>query len=123
MGKNSFSKSGGVVRLFKAFKYSMHGFANALKNEAAFRQDCMLVAAALISLIFFDVSQTGFCLVLGASALLLITELLNSAVEETVNICAPEFHPLAKRAKDMGSAAVFCALVNLVAIWAIVTLL
>lgn len=111
------------MRLFKAFKYSMHGFANALKNEAAFRQDCMLAAAALVSLPFFDVSKTGACLVLGAAALLLITELLNSAVEETANICAPEFHPLAKRAKDMGSAAVFCALVNLIAIWTIATLL
>ena len=104
-------------RIYRAFFYSMSGFKTALKKEAAFRQDCMLIAAIFISTVFFKISYIEVIILIISSAILLITELLNSAVEWNVDLATKEIHPLAKGAKDMGSAAVFVALANLIVVY------
>ncbi len=115
------SKSG-LVRVWRAFFYSMAGLSAALKHEHAFRQEVML-ALVLIPLAFFlPASSIGKALMIGAVLLVLIVELLNSAVEAVVDRVSIENHPLAKRAKDIGSAAVFIALVNVAVVWGLVLL-
>ena len=112
----------GLRRVWNALFYSMAGLAAAFKHEAAFRQE-VLLAAILIPLAFFlSASSVGRALMLGSVLLLLIVELLNSALEATVDRISVEDHPLAKRAKDIGSAAVFVALLNVVLVWALVLL-
>jgi diacylglycerol kinase (ATP) len=115
------SKSG-LVRVWRAFFYSMAGLSAALKHEHAFRQEVMF-ALVLIPLTFFlPASSIGKALMIGAVLLVLIVELLNSAVEAVVDRVSIENHPLAKRAKDIGSAAVFIALVNVAVVWGLVLL-
>ena len=110
----------GLVRLWNAFHYSRAGFAAAYRNEDAFRQE-VLLAAILIPLAFFvPTSGLGRALLVGSVLVVLIVELLNSAIEATVDRISIEHHLLAKRAKDIGSAAVLLALVNLAAIWTLV---
>ncbi|MBR4596925.1 MAG: diacylglycerol kinase [Opitutales bacterium] len=110
-------KNTGIKRLFKAFFYSYDGIKSALKNEAAFRQECCLAIFLFAALFFLDAPLAEKLLMAGSVFLLLIVELLNSAVEECVNLCTQEIHPLAKRAKDMGSAAVLFAIANLIVVW------
>jgi diacylglycerol kinase (ATP) len=113
------SKSG-LARIWRAFFYSMAGLSAALKHEHAFRQELML-AVVLIPLTFFlPASGMGRALMIAAVLLVLIVELLNSAVEAVVDRVSTENHPLAKRAKDIGSAAVFIALVNVAVVWGLV---
>ena len=110
----------GLRRVWNAVFYSMAGLAAAFKHEAAFRQE-VLLAAILIPLAFIlPASNLGRALMLGSVLLVLIVELLNSALEATVDRISFEEHPLAKRAKDIGSAAVFVALLNVVLVWALV---
>ncbi|MBO7521254.1 MAG: diacylglycerol kinase [Opitutales bacterium] len=113
-------KNTGIRRLFKACLYSYDGIKSALKNEAAFRQEICLAAVLFAALFFLDATCVEKILMSGSVFLLLIVELLNSAVEECVNLCTQKIHPLAKRAKDMGSAAVLFAIANLIAVWGIV---
>ena len=112
----------GLRRVFNAFFYSMSGIAAAFKHEDAFRQEVVL-AVILIPLAFFvPVSNIGRALMVGSVLLVLIVELLNSALEATVDRVSIEHHPLAKRAKDIGSAAVFVALLNAAMVWGLVLL-
>jgi len=112
----------GLRRVWNAVFYSMAGLAAAFKHEAAFRQEVVL-AGILIPLVFFlPVSGMGRALMVGSVLLVLIVELLNSALEATVDRVSIENHPLAKRAKDIGSAAVFVALLNAVVVWSLVLL-
>ncbi len=113
-------KNKGVIRILKAFTYSWDGIKNALKNEAAFRQELVLSAVLIPFALFLDAEISEKLLLIGSVLLLLIVELLNSAVEECVNLCTDKIHPLAKRAKDMGSAAVLFAVINLIAVWSAV---
>jgi len=115
------SKSG-LARIYRAFFYSMAGLAAALKHEHAFRQEVML-ALVLIPLTFLlPATSIGRALMIGSVLLVLIVELLNSAVEAVVDRVSTEDHPLAKRAKDIGSAAVFIALANVAVVWGLVLL-
>lgn len=118
--ESPFKGKTGLIRLWNAFRYSRAGFAAAYRNEDAFRQE-VLLAAVLIPLAFFvSSSGLGRALLIGSVLVVLIVELLNSAIEATVDRISIEHHLLAKRAKDIGSAAVLLALVNLAAIWALV---
>jgi len=110
----------GFRRLLNAFKYSCAGIREAYRNEDAFRQE-VLVAAVLLPLAFWlEVQAIGRALMIGSVLLLLIVELLNSAIEATVDRISLDDHRLAKRAKDIGSAAVFTAIVNLIIVWLLV---
>jgi diacylglycerol kinase (ATP) len=112
----------GLRRLLNAFGYSLDGLKAAYKNEDAFRQE-VLLAAVLIPLTFvLEHSTMGRAMMLGSVFLVIIVELLNSAVEATVDRISLENHLLAKRAKDIGSAAVLLSLVNLAAVWGLVLL-
>ncbi|ADL56784.1 diacylglycerol kinase [Gallionella capsiferriformans] len=112
----------GLRRLLNAFGYSLAGFRAAYKHEDAFRQEALL-AAILIPLAFWlPVSMTGRALMIGSVLLVIIVELLNSAIEATVDRISLDSHDLAKRAKDIGSAAVLVSLVNATVIWVLVLL-
>jgi diacylglycerol kinase (ATP) len=110
----------GLSRIVRAFGWSIAGFRSALRYEEAFRQEvflcCILVPAGLW------LGETGLEKAMLTSSVLLvpIVELLNSAVESTVDRISSEQHPLSGRAKDLGSAAVFLSLVNVFAVWVLV---
>jgi diacylglycerol kinase (ATP) len=107
----------GLRRLINAAGYSLEGFKAAFKHEDAFRQEVFL-AIVLIPLAFYLGKSPIECALMVASVLLvLIVELLNSAIEAAVDHTSTEQHALAKQAKDIGSAAVFCALVILATTW------
>lgn len=108
----------GLTRLINALGYSRDGLASAWKNEAAFREEVMLAAVAVPLAFWLGQTAVERALMLGSILLVLIVEILNSAVEAVVDKASPEKHELAKRAKDMGSAAVLLSLVNAAAIWA-----
>lgn len=110
----------GLKRLWNAFGYSLAGFRAAYKHEDAFRQE-VLLAAILIPLTFWlPVSYIGKILMIGSVLLVIIVELLNSAIEATVDRISIENHDLAKRAKDIGSSAVMLSLINVIIVWSLV---
>ena len=110
----------GLARIWRAFGYSAEGLAAALKNEDAFRQE--LILAAMLSPIAWFCHVPGYAkaVMIASVMLVLIVELLNSAVEAAVDRISLENHQLAKRAKDLGSAAVFLSLLNVAVIWFVV---
>jgi diacylglycerol kinase (ATP) len=112
----------GLARLINATRYSLAGLAEATRNEDAFRQELLLAAVLVPVGLWFGPSGTGKALLVGSVMLVLIVELLNSAVEATVDRISLEDHRLAKRAKDIGSAAVMVALANAAAVWLLVLL-
>ena len=112
----------GLVRLWNAFGYTRDGLGAAWRNEAAFREEVLLAAVAVPLALFLGRTGVDRALMVGSILLVLIVEILNSAVEAVVDKASPERHELAKRAKDMGSAAVFLALANAAVIWALVLL-
>ena len=120
--ESPFKGKTGLRRLWNAFHYTLDGFAAAYKCEDAFRQEVRL-AALLIPLAFFlPASGVGRALMVGSVLLVLIVELLNSAIEAAIDRISLERHPLSKNAKDMGSAAQFVALGMIASVWAIILL-
>jgi len=110
----------GLRRLLNAFGYSMAGFRAAYRHEDAFRQEARLALVLIPLALWLPVGLTGKALMIGSVLLVIIVELLNSAVEATVDRISLEQHDLAKRAKDIGSAAVLVSLINAVVIWCLV---
>ena len=108
----------GLRRLINALGYSRDGIAAAWRNEAAFRQEILLAAIALPLAFYLGKTGVERALMIGTVVLILIVEILNSAVEAVVDKASPEKSELAKRAKDMGSAAVLLSLINAAAVWA-----
>ena len=110
----------GLQRLVSATRNSLEGLAEALRHEHAFRQE-VLVAAVLVPLALW-VGANGFerALLIATVLLVLVVELLNSAVEAAVDRISLESHHLAKRAKDIGSAAVMLAIVTMAIVWLLV---
>lgn len=114
-------KSGtGIDRLFKAFGWSMSGLKAAFTQEAAFRQEFLLFIILAPLALYLGETGVEKALLLGSLLLVLIVELLNSAVEATVDRISKDQHELAGQAKDMGSAAVFLSLLNVVAVWLLI---
>ena len=112
----------GLRRLINAAGYSFAGLAAAARHEDAFRQELMLAMVLVPFGLWLGASGVERALLVGSVLLVLIVELLNSAVEATVDRVSLDDHNLAKRAKDIGSAAVMLALVNVVVIWLLVLL-
>lgn len=108
---------GGVMRLVRALTFSMAGLRAAFVGEAAFRQE--VVIALLMTPLALWLGQNGveWALLLSSLLLVLLAELLNSAVEAVVDRVGSEQHPLSGRAKDIGSAAVFLSLLNAAVVW------
>lgn len=110
----------GLTRLFNALRHSAAGLAAAFRHEAAFREELALAAVLVPLALFLPVGGIGRALLVGSVLLVLIVELLNSGIEAVVDRVSLEHHPLSKRAKDIGSAAVLLALVNAAGIWLLV---
>ncbi|MDD5384255.1 MAG: diacylglycerol kinase [Gallionella sp.] len=110
----------GFKRLLNAFQYSCSGIKEAYRNEDAFRQEVLLAAIMLPLAFWLDSPAIGRTLLIGSVLLLLIVELLNSAIEAAVDRISLDDHRLAKRAKDIGSAAVLITIVNLAVTWMLV---
>ncbi|SDK49032.1 diacylglycerol kinase [Methylophilus rhizosphaerae] len=120
--ESPFKGKTGLRRLVNAFGYSMDGFKAAYRHEDAFRQEVWL-SLVLIPLAFYlETEAMHRILMVGSVLLVMIVELLNSAVEAVVDRVSIERHALAKRAKDIGSAAVLLALINLGVVWGLILL-
>ncbi len=108
----------GLGRIIRAFGYSLKGLAACYRMEAAFRQEVWLFFILLPVLLLLPVPVVIKLALLAVNILVLLVELLNSALEAIVDKASPDFDPLAGRAKDMGSAAVLLALLIAAATWA-----
>lgn len=118
--ESPFKGKTGLTRLINAAGYSFDGFRAAFRHEDAFRQEVFL-AIVLIPLAAW-LGDTGVerALMIGSILLVLVVELLNSAVEAAVDRISLDHHLLIKRAKDMGSAAVMLTLLNVAVVWGLV---
>lgn len=115
-------KNKGFVRIMKATFYSIDGFRAAFNSEAAVRQEVILMLVLIPTAIFIDVSIVEKLILIGSLFLVLITELLNTAVETVVDRVSFETHELSGKAKDIGSAAVFLSIVLMLICWVTITL-
>ena len=107
----------GIGRIWAAFFYSLNGLRLAISNEAAFRQEACIVVVLLVVLLFLPISILWKGLLFFATTSILVVELLNSAIESVVDIASPEYHDLAKQAKDLGSAAVLVTILVTIVLW------
>lgn len=112
----------GLRRIFDAAGYSLMGLQAAYRGEAAFRQLLLLNALLLPLACLLDVTRSERLLLMIVPLLSLIVELLNSAIEATVDRISLSLHPLSKQAKDMGSAAQFIALLLIGLTWGVILL-
>jgi diacylglycerol kinase (ATP) len=108
---------GGFGRLVKALGYSWKGLNAAIVHEAAFRQELLLLAPTLAALGFAQLPRVENVIVIALAIALLVVELLNSAIEALTDRISLEIHPLAGRAKDIGSAAVLLTLLLYCGVW------
>jgi diacylglycerol kinase (ATP) len=120
MQESPFKGKTGIRRLWNALGYSLQGMVSAFRHEDAFRQECLLAALLIPGAFLVHVGGTERALMIASVLLVLVVELLNSAVEAAVDRISLENHRLAKRAKDIGSAAVFLSLINVAAVWLLV---
>ncbi len=107
----------GLTRIINAFGYSMKGIRAALKHESAFRQEAALLVVMSPLVYWLAETVVDVSLLIGSLLLVVIVELLNSAIEAVVDRLGDEWTELAGRAKDMGSAAVLFSLLNVLLIW------
>lgn len=110
----------GIKRIFNAAGYSMRGLAAAFKHESAFRQELALCVVLAPLAIYLGQTNIERSILIGSLLLVLIVELLNSAIEAIVDRVGHEHNELSGQAKDMGSAAVFISLANVAIIWGII---
>jgi diacylglycerol kinase (ATP) len=115
-------KPRGLTRLLRAFGSSAKGLAGAFRDEAAFRQELAFVACVIPLALWLGHNGVERALLIGPALLILVVELLNSAIEATVDRIGLERHALAGLAKDIGSAAVLTSFVLLIAVWLLVLL-
>lgn len=110
----------GLLHVWHASLAALAGLRAAWQHEDAFRQEVYIAAAAIPVALFLPVSNIGKALLVASILLVLVVELLNSALEAAVDFASLEHHPLAKRAKDIASAAVLMSIVNALAVWGLV---
>ena len=113
-------KPTGLTRVIRAFGYSFQGFRHAWREEAAFRQESILSAVLIPLGVYLGRSGVERALLVCPVLLILVVEILNSAVEAVVDRSGTERHPLAGMAKDMGSAAVMLSFILLGTVWLLV---
>ena len=114
------SKDTIIRHILNAFVYTFAGLKAAWKNELAFRTEALVIIAMTPLGIWLGRSAVEWALLIGSCALILIVELLNSAIEAVVDRIGPERRELSKRAKDMGSAAAFLAMVSAAIVWGLI---
>lgn len=110
----------GLRRILDATRISLAGLAAAVRHEDAFRQELIVVAVLAPCGWMLGASGAERALLIGSLLLVLIVELINSAIEAVVDRVSLEYHDLSKRAKDLGSAAVMLSIVNAAIVWALV---
>jgi len=110
----------GLRRLVNAFFYSLSGLRLAILHESAFRQEVFLAAVLIPIACVVEVSAVERAVMIASVLFVLVVELLNSSVEAAIDRIGLDTHRLSKRAKDLGSAAVFVALAMLTATWALI---
>ena len=120
--ESPFKGQTGLRRIWNAFSYSLSGLRAAYRNEDAFRQESLLATLLIPVALMLPATGVGKALMIGSVLVVLIVELLNSAVEAAIDRISLERHRLSKRAKDIGSAAVLVALINVLATWSLVVL-
>lgn len=120
--ESPFKGKTGLSRVWNAFFYSVDGFKAAFRHEDAFRQELILTLFCIPLALWLEPGGTGRALMIGALFLVLIVELVNSAIEAVVDRVSLEKNHLAKRAKDIGSAAVLLSLINAAVIWLLIIL-
>ncbi|MFM9890710.1 MAG: diacylglycerol kinase [Rickettsiales bacterium] len=113
-------KPTGLPRLIKAFGYSYDGLKAAYASEAAFRQELVLLAVGVSTACLLDVSAIARAVMIGSLLLILLVEIINTAIEATIERISADQHPLSKQAKDLGSAAVLISLVHATVIWVVI---
>jgi diacylglycerol kinase (ATP) len=117
---NPYKGKTGLRRLLNAFGYSISGLRAAYRLEDAFRQEVLLALVLIPAALLLPVAATGRALLLASVILVLIVELLNSAIEAAVDRISLDKHELAKVAKDIGSAAVMLSLACMTIVWVVV---
>jgi diacylglycerol kinase (ATP) len=105
------------IRLFKATGYSLAGLKAAVDSEAAFLQEIIMCLVLIPAACMLPIPLVSKALLISSLLLILIIELINTALETVVNRISEEQHPLSKKAKDIGSAAVMLSLVNAAVVW------
>ena len=118
--ESPFKGKRGLVRVVHAFFNSLAGLADAWRHESAFRQEILLAAVLIPIACYVPVTNVERALLIGSVLLVLIVELLNSSVEAAIDRISFDRHSLSKRAKDIGSAAVFVSLLLLGLVWALI---
>ncbi len=110
-------KKTGIARVIRAFQFTCDGLVATFKSEAAFRQELALAVILIPLALWFGPSGIAKAVMVGSVMLVLVVEILNSAIEAVVNRFGPEWNAYSKFAKDAGSAAVFLALCNVGIVW------
>ena len=118
--ESPFKGKTGLIRIVHAFFNSIAGLEDAWRHESAFRQEILLAVFLIPLACVAPVSAVERALLIGSVLLVLIVELLNTSVEAAIDRISFEHHSLSKRAKDIGSAAVFVALVLLAMVWGLI---
>ena len=108
-----------MKRIWQAFLYSLHGLRAAWHDEAAFREEIILAAILIPAAFYLAPDRISLAVMLATVLLVLVVELLNTAIEAAIDRHGPERHPLAKKAKDAASAAVLIALLVMSVVWAV----
>ena len=118
--ESPFKGKTGLRRLWNAFFYTLDGLRAAYRHEDAFRQEVWLAVIMIPLALILPATNLGRATMVTSVLLVLIVELINSAIEAAIDRISLENHNLSKRAKDIGSAAVMLALINVIATWALV---
>lgn len=105
---------------FKNTKYALDGFVHAIKTESSFRLELLCAVFIIAGILYIDASITNKLILLVTGILVLIIELVNSAIENTVDLVTKEHHPLAKNAKDIGSTAVMFSIILHTVCWIVI---
>jgi diacylglycerol kinase (ATP) len=110
----------GPRQILQAMRYSLQGLRSAWKVESSFRMEVYVSSILAPLALWLGADGVERALLLGVLVLVLVAELLNGAVEAIVDKTTPEYNELAGRSKDMGSAAVFLCMLNVVLVWALI---
>lgn len=117
---SQFKSKSGLKRIFSAFFYSIDGLRTAWKHEHAFRQELMVAVSGIVIALLLPVTRYEKLALIGVLMLVLVVELLNSAIEAVVDRVSLDQHALSKNAKDLGSAAVMLSLLLALITWAVI---
>lgn len=119
---SAYKSRGGITRIWKAMRYSAQGLGAAVRHESAFRQELLLVIVLTPLAFWLGKTPLHTGLLIGVLLFVLIVELMNSAIEALADSISLDHHPLLGRAKDLGSAAVFLALLLALLTWVLALL-